>query len=400
MSGLQVLDLSEGYEGYAGQMLAEFGANVVKVEPIEGDHLRLLGPPFIAGESAAFMGVNRAKKSVALAWQHGGEARRILETLIAGAQVLLTTHYIDEALALGISYEAVRAINPQIVYCSITPMGDIGPDAEYRASDLEVQGMFGHWRYLGEAKMHRTTEPPLRLGVPVAAMNSAVFAYQGIVAALIHRQRTGQGQKVMISEAASLIAMKNIQFAAESEPDEYEGHNVAHLRGPFHGTHTKDRTIYWGAPSDVEQVAKLVEDVGLGHLLSQPEYGPDALRTMMAGQGDLKWRIEQQFMNMTAEEAMAIIRNREGAAVYFNTFEGAANDAQAVAMGMTAHFEHPVAGVVGTTGIPWLFSSTALAPGTPPVLGQHTNEVLRELGVSDADMERLRVEGALLQAGV
>ena len=119
---------------------------------------------------------------------------------------------------------------------------------------------------------------------------------------------------------------------------------------------------------------------------------------MMSGEGDLKWRIEQRFMEMPAEQAMAIIREHNGAAVYYNTFEGVSKDAQAIAMGMTAEFEHPVAGTIGTTGMPWLFSDDTLQPGAPPVLGQHTLEVLRGLGLPDAELARLRQAGAVRQA--
>lgn len=386
MEGVRVLDLSEGYEGYTGQMLAEFGASVTKVEPPAGDHMRLLGPPFIAGESAAFMGVNRGKRSLALAWQEREDARRVLDRLIAESDVLLTTFYADEVELVGLTYEAVLAINAGIVYCSITPMGDAGPYANQRASDLEVQGMFGHWRYLGEPKFHRTKEPPLRLGVPVAAMNAAVFAYQGVTAALIHRHRTGQGQKVAISKAASLIAMKNIQFAAESEPDEYEGHNVGHLRPPFHGTKTNDRLIYWGFSGSDATTEQLAAAVGLGDLVNNPEF-----------KGDLKEQIDQKFGEMPAEEAMSLIRENGGAVVYYNTFEGVSKDPQAIAMGMTAQFEHATAGPVGTTGLPWWFSETPPQLGSPPVLGQHSIEVLRDLGLSEAEVTQLIDAGAVHQ---
>ena len=396
MDGVRVLDLSEGYEGYTGQMLAEFGASVIKVESVEGDHLRLLGPPFIAGESAAFMGVNRGKRSVALAWKDNAEARHLLDRLIAQADVLFSTLYADEADGLGITYEAVHAINPGIVYCSLTPMGDTGPAAEYRASDLEVQGMFGHWRYLGEPKFHRTAEPPLRLGVPVAAMNSAVFAYQGVTAALIHRYRTGEGQKVSVSEAASLIAMKNIQFAAESEPDEYEGHNVGHLRPPFHGTQTKDRLIYWGFSGADEALPKFIEAIGLGELLTDPQYQSSSGRLDM--QGPLKQRVDEKFLDMPADEAMRLIREHDGSAVNYNSFEGVSKDAQAAAMGMTAQFQHPTAGTVGTTGFPWSFTDSTYQIGVPPILGQHTTAVLRELGVSESEVARLAAAGAIQQA--
>ena len=264
MEGVKVVDLSEGYEGYTGMMLAEFGASVIKVEPLEGDYIRQLGPPFIAGESAAFMGVNRGKKSIALAWKDKEEARQLLRRLIAQADVLITTLYADEADELKLTYEAVKEVNPRIIYCSFTPMGDTGPFANYRASDLELQGMFGHWRYLGQPKFYKTDEPPLRLGVPVGALNASVFAHQGITAALIYRHRTGKGQNGMMSEEASLTAMKNVQFAAESEPDEYEGLNVGHLNQPFHGTSTKDRLIYWGFPGADKALPKFLEALGVG----------------------------------------------------------------------------------------------------------------------------------------
>lgn len=282
-------------------------------------------------------------------------------------------------------------------------MGDTGPDANYRASDLEVQSLFGHWQHLGENKFHRGNDAPLRLGVPVGALNSAVFAFQGITAALLHRRKTGQGQKVMISEAASLIAMKNIQFAAESEPDEYEGHNVDHLHGPMHSTKTKDRDICWGAPTEVEDIAKLVEAVGLGHLLQDPKFQGASLRAevgggMMGGGGGLKTQIEERFRDMTAEEASNLIRSCNGAAVYHNTFAGVASDPQAIAMGMTAEFEHPTAGAVDTTSMPWLFTNDTLKPGSPPILGQHTHAVLRGLGMQDADIGKLEARGAIRQA--
>ncbi len=390
MSGVRVVDLSEGYEGYVGMMLAEFGAEVVKVEPPEGDSLRLLGPPFIHGESAAFMGVNRGKRSIVLDWRGQPAARALLDRLVAQADVVFTTSYPDDAEADCIRYEDLRTLNPEMIYCSLSPMGDTGPEANYRASDLEMQGMFGHWRYLGEPKFHRTAEPPLRLGVPVSAMNSAVFAFQGLTAALIHRARTGQGQKVSVSEAASLIAMKNIQFAAESEPDEYEGHNVGHLKGPMVGTPTKDRPIYWGFSGAEEALVKFVQDLGLDHLL-----GDASSRVELSG--ELKERIEERFRDLPAEEAMQFIRTNGGAAVYFNTFQGVAQDEQVKAMGMVASFEHPVAGHLGTPGLPWSFSESSPVLGTPPVLGQHTTEILTALGLSASEIEALAADQSIYQ---
>ena len=393
MDGVKVLDLSEGYEGYTGQMLAEFGASAIKVEPLQGDYIRQLGPPFIQGESAAFMGVNRGKRSLALAWKENPEARRILNRLIAQTDVIITTLYADEAEKLDITYEAVRQLNPKVVYCSITPMGDVGPYANYRASDLEVQSMFGHWRYLGGSKFPADpNEWPLRLGVPVAALNSAVFAHQGITAALISRLRTGIGQKVMVSEAGSIIAMRNIQFAAESEPDEYEGHNVGHMRPPFHGTPTKDRTIYWGFSGADASLPEFLKAMGLG---DDPRFKGSNVRLEM--QGDAKKIIDGKFKEMPAEEAMALIRRYGGSAVYWNTFETMSQDSQALAMDMVAEFQHATAGKIKTMGLPWWFSDTPPSVGTPPLLGQHSREVLQESGLSQEEVQALFRAGLIAE---
>ncbi|MDA0302124.1 MAG: CoA transferase [Chloroflexi bacterium] len=390
LDGVRILDLSEGYEGYTAMICAEFGAAVVKVEPPSGDQLRLLGPPFIAGESAAFMGVNRGKQSIALAWQDHPAAREVLYELVAQSDAIFVTYYPDDAAALGVRYEDVRIVNPTLVYCSLTPLGMAGPEANYRASELELQGMFGHWRYLGEPKLRHASEAPMRLGVPVGAMNSALFAYQGLVAALLHRRRTGEGQHVDVSEAGGLIAMKNIQFAAESEPDEYEGHNVGHLRTPNVPTKTKDLPIYWGFSGADEALPKFLEAMGLGDVLQDPKY---AKGVRLEQDGELKARVEAQLGTMTAEDAMRLIREHGGGAVYWNTFEGVSRDPQAVAMGMSAGFEHPRAGRVATTGVPWWFSDSEAHVGVPPTLGQHGIEILRALGRSDEQIERLRQAG-------
>jgi len=389
MQGVQVVDISQGYESYAGMMLAEFGASVVKVESLDGDYMRKLGPPFIAGESAAFMGVNRGKKSLALAWDQKEEARQVLRRLAARADVFLASLYPDEAEEMGLTYTRLQSLNPRLIYCSITPYGDEGPTANKRASELEMQGMFGHWRYLGQPKFHITPEPPLRHGVPLAAMASAIFAQQGIAAALIHRIRTGEGQKVAVSKAGALNSMRTIMFAAESEPDEWEGHTIGHTREPFHGTQTKDKAIYWGFAGAEEKFPEFLQAMGLA---DDPRFKGKAGFNLWL-RPELTAVIDAKFKEMAAEEVISLIRGFGASAVYMHTFSTMSKDPQAIAMDMVSEFQHPKAGSVKTMGLPWWFSDTPPIVGTPPLLGQHTRQVLEEAGLSNAEIRELFQKG-------
>jgi len=394
LHGVKVIDLSQGYESYAGMMLAEFGASVVKVEPLAGDYMRRLGPPFIAGESAAFLGVNRGKRGLALFWDEKEEARQVLRRLIARADVFITSLYPDEAEEMGLTYPRLEELNSRLVYCSITPYGDEGPYANTRASELEMQGMFGHWRYLGQPKFHITEEPPLRSGVYLAAIGAAIFAYQGIIAALFHRLRTGEGQKVAVNKAGSLNSMRTINFAAESEPDEWEGHNVAHQRGPFQGTKTKDgRRVYWGFSGEEsrKRIPEFLQALGLA---DDPRVkGHDPM--LFYRSPEITAIIDQKFAEMPLEEVVFLLRSFDAQSVPMHTFSTMSRDPQALAMDMVAEFQHPTAGRLKTMGFPWEFSESPPVVGTPPVLSQHTREVLEEGGLSSQEIDDLAKAGLI-----
>ena len=382
MSGLKVVDLTQGYEGYCGMALAEFGASVIKVEPMDGDYSRQWGPPFLGQDSAAFLGVNRGKRSIALAWQEKQEARQILQRLILQADVLVSNLYPDEAESAHLDYKALETSHPTLIYCSITPYGDEGPHRNRRGTELEVQGFTAQWRLIGEHG-----QPPIRVGVPIAAVNATVFAVQGITGALIHRIRTGQGQKVSIAEMGAITSMRNITWAAESEPDDWIGHTTEPYRPPSRGYKTKDLNILWGFIGDEEAQAKFLDELGLGHL-------KDAVKNVSG-----RWSPEMMAQwneatkNRTAREVLEMVWKLEGSATPYETFESLSKEPQALIMNMVQEYQHPTAGAVKTTGIPWEYSETPLSVGTPPLLGQHTVEVLRELGFSETDVSRLIKEG-------
>jgi len=384
MDRLKVVDLTQGYEGYCGMLLAEFGASVIKVEPIDGDRSRQWGPPFLGQDSAAFLGVNRGKRSIALSWQSKDDARQILQRIILQADVLVSNLYPDEAESAHLDYPSLEVSYPALIYCSITPYGDEGPNRNKRGTELEVQGFTAQWRLVGEH-----TQPPIRVGLPMGAVNASVFACQGITGALIHRIRTGQGQKVSVAEMGAIASMRTLIWAAESEPDDWIGHTLEPYRPPNRGSKTKDLGILWGFRGDDQGLFKFLDEVGLGRLKNDPR-----IKGRQPWPDDLMAQWDEATKDKTAQEVMKMIWKYGGDAVPYSTFESLSKEPQALVMNMVQEFHHPTGVAVKTTGIPWEFSETPAVVGTPPLLGQHTAEILKELGFSDSEISRLIKEGS------
>ncbi|MDA0300952.1 MAG: CoA transferase [Chloroflexi bacterium] len=360
-------------------MLGDLGASVVKVEPPDGDYLRRLGPPTAGADAAAFLGVNRSKQSVRLAWAEDAAARRALDRLIAEADVLISDLVPADEQRHGLAYETLAAAHPRLLSCSITPYGDTGPMANQPATELEVQGYSAQWRYLGVPG-----EAPVRMGIPIGAMNAAVFAFQGILGALYERRTSGVGQKIAVSQLGGQIALQSIMWSAESEPDEWIGHCVAHLRPPAQGYPTKDRSILWGFISDIrgydEAIQAFCERLGIVDILEGSD--PKAF-----GWVDLhRERFEAAFREHSADEIVAWVRELGGNAVQYHTFETFAQDPQARAIGLVSEYDYPGVGTLRTTGLPWEFSATPAHHGRPPLLGEHTEQVLRAAGLTEDEI--------------
>ncbi len=382
LEGLRVVDLTQGYAGFCAMTMADLGATVVKVEPPTGDYLRQLGPPFAGADAAAFLGVNRSKQSVRLAWEADSTSRAALDRLIAQADVLVSDLPPSAAEAQHLDYASLEVSHPRLVLCSLTPFGDTGPIADQPATELEVQGMSAIWRYFGEPGGE-----PVRMGVPIAAANAAIFAFQGTMAALVERARSGRGQKVEVSQLGSQLVMQTIMWASESEPDEWIGHCVAHLRPPARGYATKDQAILWGFMSDEEAYRTFCERLGIPEVADRADPG-DFVR-----QEDLKPIFEKAFAKHTAQELVQWVRELGGNAVPYHTFETFSRDEQAIATGLVSEYEHPGLGRIGTTGLPWEFSNTPAVHGRPPLLGEHNDEVLGSLGLSAPQVSQ--IEAAL-----
>lgn len=375
LDGLQIVDLTQGYVAYCGSLLADLGASVIKVETSDGDYQRRLGPPFLGDDAAAFVAVNRGKRSVVLDWRGQDQAREHLNELIRRADAVITDFYPDEAEPAGLDHAGISQLNPRAIHCSITPFGDTGPDRNKRATELEIQGVSGLWRYLGSLK-----EAPIRQGVPMAAMCASIFGCQATIAAVVQRRRTGVAQPVSVSQLGALLTMQTVQFVSESEPDEWIGHCLSPYREPNRGYQTKDRAILWDFMDD-DGFRTFCTEIGLAELGDDPRIArtnPSRWQNMEM----LRPTFEEAFRDRPADDLVALVRDLGGNAVPYHTFESLSGDPQALVMNLVTTAPKPGGGQMRTIGLPWEFSQTQPDLGAAPLLGEHTSEVLAELGSS------------------
>ena len=372
LEGLRVVDITQGYVGYAGMLMADAGATVIKVEPPEGDYLRKLGGAFAGDTAAAFLAVNRSKQSVRLDWQNNPAARAALDRMLMLADVLITDLQPSVAKQHGLTEEALRPSHGRLIITSLTPFGDTGPIADQPATELEVQAMSGQWRYLGDYGA-----APVRHGLPIGAVNSSVFAFQGTLGALHERMQSGKGQKVECSQLGAELTMQSILWAAESEPDDWEGHTTAIKREPARGYKTRTVSILWGFMADQPAMDEFCKRLGFTEEFARGDaWQVDKARPIF----------EKAFEDHDADEIIGWVRELGGNAVHYHNFATFAKDPQVEALGLVNTYDYPGIGKVGTMGLAWEFSASPTDPGRPPLLGEHTDAVLKDIGYSEADI--------------
>ncbi|MBN1190086.1 MAG: CoA transferase [Dehalococcoidales bacterium] len=394
LEGIKVLDLSEEISGpYCTMMLGDFGADVVKVEPLAGDWARHLGVK-VKGESALFMSLNRNKRSIAVDIENN-RGKNIIRWLAREADVLVESLQPGRADALGFGYKRMSRINPGLIYCAISAFGSEGPYKDRAASELEIQAMACYPWYLG-----KWGEAPVRLGMDAAAISSAQCALSGILSALYYRKKSGTGQKVETSMMDALLRYCILNHAVLDDPETWSGVAEAPFVSPETGYQTKDRPILFGLAlsQNSQQVwIDFCKGVGLEDLLEDPFFREHGMRMVGTGKDAQEWKpvIERAFEDKTAEELVDIIDKVGGQAGIFKSYENIFNEPQVRAVEMVQEMEHPVAGKINLTGIPYKFSDT---PGwirmPPPILGQHTDEILAGAGFSArkiADLKREKV---------
>ncbi len=391
LSGMKVVELAHIMAGpTCGLMLADLGADVIKVEKTGGgDDTRRMVPPDINGESAAFLMMNRNKRGIALNLKDE-KGREVLLRMIRQADVLIENYRHDTMTKLGLGYDALKEINPGLIYCELSGFGRTGPYAERGGFDLIAQGMSGLMAITGEGP----DGPPVKVGAPVSDITAGIIAAMGVLAAYAHKQKTGEGQRVDTSLLEAAIThtywQSAICFATGQSPGAM---GSAHpLNAPYQAFQTSDGWITVGAANQAnwERLLRVIDAV---ELADDPRFAANAGR--MENLKTLETLLNEKFVTRTSVEWLSMLEAEGVPAGPVLSIAEMHSDPHVAAREMTPETEHPIAGAVKTIGLPVKLSKTPGGVHRPaPLLGQHTNEVLLEHGYSVSEINELTASGA------
>jgi crotonobetainyl-CoA:carnitine CoA-transferase CaiB-like acyl-CoA transferase len=395
LAGVKVIELSHIMAGPAcGMMLADLGADVIKVEKFpDGDDSRRMVPPKVDSESAAFMILNRNKRGTAINLKSEA-GRSLLRRMLGTADVLIENFRPGTMERLGIGYESLREANPRLIYCQLTGFGATGPYADRAGFDLIAQGMSGIMSLTGEGP----GRPPVKVGVPLTDMTAGVLGVVAILAAYAHRLKTGQGQKVETSllEAGILHTawQSAIFFATGRSPGPL---GSAHpLSAPYQAVQTADGWINIGAANQANWL-RLVEVIGEPRLADDPRFKDNAAR--MQNVASLVERLTARFRERPTGEWLPLLKAAGVPAGPVLTIEQMVEDPQVRARDMVVEVQHKRVGRTRTLGTPVKFSATPTRVSrAAPVLGEHTREILAEYGLAPAEIDKLIHDGDVLAA--
>ncbi len=390
LDGLRVLDMSRVLAGpFCTMMLGDHGADVVKVEPLDGDETRRYGPPFVDGESTYYLGINRNKRSIALDLTTS-DGQEIIRRLASSSDVLVENFRTGAVERWGLDYAKLSALNPRLIYLSISGFGRTGPYATVAGYDGALQAFGGFMSINGEAD-----GAPLKAGIAVADLATGLFASQAILLALHARQATGLGQQVEVSLLESLLAILHphsstyLNAGLVGKPMG----NSHPMLAPYDLIQTADRPIFLPSGND-GQMRHLAEVIDQPDLAADPRFRTNQDR--VAHRRELLDILESEFRKWPATELCRRLWDAGVPAGPVNSVDEVYADPQVLYREMLQQIPHPglTGGTVQLPGIPVKMSATPGSPVRhPPRLGEHTCEILADLGYSADDVDTFIAAG-------
>lgn len=389
LTGYRVIDCTIAMAGpFAAQRLGDLGADVIKVEPTAGEWQRFASAGGANGNkiNVSFLSLNRNKRSLAVDLKSQG-GKDVLAELVAKSDVFLQNYRPGVAGRLGVDYESLKAINPSIVYVSISGYGETGPYINRPGQDLLLQAMSGAMLSAG-----RKGEPPTPAGQYLADAITASTAFEGVLAALLHRERTGEGQLVTVNmlDALTTLQMQELSvFTVGGVPQERGEQPNAHvyIRAPYGVFATSDGYLALGF-ADLETLGTVIGEPSFAGMV--PEVDGWTRRDELYAKTEA--RLQTDTTENWLEKLLAV--GIWAGPVY--SYQDLVDDPQIAHNGTFVEYDHPTEGHIKTPGFPYKFSATPprIDRGAP-LVGQHSSEVLAEIGVSAEDISALFESGAV-----
>jgi crotonobetainyl-CoA:carnitine CoA-transferase CaiB-like acyl-CoA transferase len=378
LAGLRVLELTQVMAGpFCGQVLGDMGADVIKVEPPEGDSTReSLG-------TAAFLAVNRNKRSVALDLKSPAH-QAVLHQLARDADVLLENYRPGVAARLGADWETLSELNPRLIYASVSGFGQTGPYAQRPGYDLIAQGLSGVMSVTGEPG-----GDPVKCGIPISDLSAGLFCAVAILSAVIARERTGRGQRIdtsLFEGALALSIWETAELWGTGQVPQPLG-SAHRLTAPYQAVRTADGHITVGA-NNQRLWQRLCEAIGRPELVSDKQFETNEGR--MAHRVELVAELEAALAARSTDEWVSVLIDAGVPCGPIHDYRQVFEDEHTQAREMEVRLQHPVEGEIRALGIPVKLSDTPGAIRRPaPLLGEHTAEVLREAGIPEAEIAAL-----------
>ena len=400
LSGLTVVDITRVLAGPSStMMLADLGARVIKVErPGRGDDTRQFGPPFLkdedgddTSEAAYYLSTNRGKESLTLDFSQE-EGRKIARALAARADILVENYKVGNLAKYGLGYDDLRHDHPGLIYCSITGFGQTGPYSNRAGYDFLIQAMGGMMSITGNPD-GTPGGGPLRVGIPISDLLTGLYASIAILAALAHRQKTGEGQYIDISLLDSTVATLSYQamnFIATGEEPGRIGNTHPNIV-PYQAFATADGNVVVAIGNDA-QFVRFCEVIGMAELPLDPRFENNMERVKNRDQ--LVPLLAGTMARRSSSEWMEAMDSAGLSCGPINTLEEVFSHPQVAARDMKIEMPHPLSGTVTLVGSPLKLSASPVSYRlAPPLLSEHTDGILGELGYSADDIEALKTDG-------